>query len=81
MFIVVHPQAFDEAVMVRIRALCDAHLKLREKVTGQQEERVLEVGKMHNGGRSWGNLLTYVLEPGLGMRIVPLRRVSGAQPV
>ena len=71
-FMVVHSYAFDEGMLIRVRSLCDAHLKLRLEEVGERLVKMLEVSKVRNAERTTGNVISFEVAPGLGMRIVPM---------
>ena len=70
-FIVVHSYGFDEKMLIRVRSLCDAHLTLRMEQMGDRLIKMLEVSKVRNADRTTGNIVSFDVEPGLGMRIIP----------
>ena len=71
-FFSMHSHAFDEAMFMRIRSLCDAHLRLRTEEVRDQLMKVLEVAKVRGAEKSTGNIVNFDVEPGLGMRIIPV---------
>ena len=71
---VVHSYAFDEGMLIRVRSLCDAHLKLRMEQVGERLTKMLEVSKVHNADRTTGNVLSFDVEPNMGMRIIPVTK-------
>jgi flagellar protein FlaH len=73
---VVNSYAFGEADLGRVRSLCDAHLKLRTEQVGDLMVKVLEVAKVRGAEMSTGNVVSFDVEPMLGMRIIPISKVS-----
>ncbi len=71
-FVTLHSHAFEEAMFMRIRSLCDAHLRLRTEEVRDQVIKVLEVAKVRGAEKTTGNIITFDVEPGLGMRIIPM---------
>ena len=71
---VVHSYAFDSSSMMRIRSLCDAHLNLRIEEIGDQLINVLEIGKIRGAGKTADNLISFTVDPGRGIRIIPISR-------
>ena len=71
-FFTLHSHAFEEAMFMRMRSLCDAHLKLRVEEMRDQLMKVLEVAKVRGAEKSTGNIISFDVEPGLGMRIIPV---------
>ena len=74
--ITLHAYAFDESMFIRIRSICDAHLRLRTEEVGDQLVKVLEVAKIRGAEKSTGNIVSFEVEPGLGMRIVPITKAK-----
>ncbi len=75
-FMVVHSYAFDERMLIRVRSLCDAHLKLRLEEIGERLVKMMEVSKVRNAERTTGNIISFDVEPGLGMRIIPVTKAK-----
>lgn len=71
-----HSYAFSEQMFIRIRSICDAHLRLRVEEVGDQLVKVLEVAKVRGAEKSTGNIITFEVEPNLGMRIVPITKAK-----
>jgi flagellar protein FlaH len=75
-FLNVHSYAFDEAMFIRMRSICDAHLRLRVEEVGESLVKVLEVAKVRGAEKTTGNIITFDVEPALGMRIVPISKAK-----
>ncbi len=73
---VVHSYAFDDSSLIRIRSMCDAHLKLRVEEVGDKFVNVLEVGKIRGAHRTVDNIISFGIEPGVGMHIIPISRAQ-----
>ena len=71
-----HSHAFGEQMFTRIRSICDAHLRLRVEEIGAQLVKALEVAKIRGAEKSTGNVISFDVEPGLGMRIVPITKAK-----
>jgi len=69
---IAHTYAFDEDILIRIRSVCDAHFRLRIEEVGDKLVKVLEVAKVRGADKNTGNILSFEVEPGLGMRVMPL---------
>ena len=74
--LVVHSYSFDESMLIRLRSLCDAHLNLRIEKVGDKLLKVLEVSKVRGATHSTGNIVSFEIEPGWGMRIIPISKAS-----
>ena len=75
--VVLHSHGVTKELIIRLRSLCDAHLQLRTEEMGQKLVRVLEVTKVRGAEKSTGNLITFEVEPGWGMRLIPVSRMKG----
>lgn len=71
-----HSHAFNEQMFTRIRSICDAHLRLRVEQVGDQLVKALEVAKIRGAEQSTGNVISFDVEPGMGMRIVPITKAK-----
>jgi flagellar protein FlaH len=56
--------------------MCDAHLRLRVEEVGTQLVKVLEVAKVRGAAKSTGNIISFDVEPNLGMRIIPVTKAK-----
>ncbi len=73
---VIHSYAFSENMLVRIRSMCDAHLRLRIEEVGDKLLKILEVAKIRGADRNTGNIVSFEVEPGWGMRIIPITKAK-----
>ena len=73
---IVHSYAFDDKMLIRIRSLCDAHLTLRMEQVGDRLVKVMEVAKVRNADQSTGNIISFDVEPGIGMKIIPISKAK-----
>ena len=71
-----HSHAFSEQMFIRLRLICDAHMRLRVEEVGDQLVKVLEVAKIRGAEKSTGNIISFDVEPHLGMRIVPITKAK-----
>jgi len=70
----VHLDAFEPNILTRVRSLCDAHLRLRVEKLGSQLQKTIEVAKIRGAEVPTGNISGFEVEPGLGIRIVPVSK-------
>ncbi len=70
-FCVAHSYAFDENVMVRLGSMCDAHLRLRIETMGSKIIKILEVNKVRGAEMTTGNIVSFDVEPGWGIKVIP----------
>lgn len=72
-----HGYAFPENLLIRIKSICDAHLHLRIEEAGDQMIKSLEVAKIRGARKSTGNIVSFDVDPGFGLRIIPISKVKG----
>ena len=73
---VVHSYAFDDRMLIQVRSLCDAHLILKMEQVGERLIKILEVAKVRNADQTTGNVISFDVEPGLGMKIIPISKAK-----
>ncbi len=73
---VVHSYAFDNQMLIRIRSLCDAHLVMKMEQVGERLIKVMEVAKVRNADQTTGNIISFDVEPGIGMKIIPVSKAK-----
>jgi archaeal flagellar protein FlaH len=71
-----HTYAFDEQVLIRLRSACDAHFRLRIEEVGDRLVKVLEVSKVKGAVKTTGNVMSFDVDPGSGMRVMPIGRAK-----
>lgn len=72
--IVAHSYAFDEGMLIRLRSMCDAHLSLSIEKMGDKLLKVMTVSKVRGATQTTGNIVSFDVEPGWGMRIIPVSK-------
>jgi len=73
-FVVVHSHALTESLLIRIRSLCDVLLRLRTEEVGDRMVKTMEVAKIRGANKKTGNIVSFDIEPGWGLRIIPVSR-------
>jgi len=73
---VTHSYALNNDVLVRLRSACDAHLRLLIEKIGDKLVKTLEVAKIRGAAQTTGNIITFEVEPEIGMKIMPLSRAK-----
>ena len=63
-------------MLIRIRSLCDAHLVLKMEQVGERLVKIMEVAKVRNADQSTGNVISFDVEPGMGMKIIPISKAK-----
>ena len=71
-----HSYVFGEPMFIRLRSICDAHMRMRVEEVGDQLVKALEVAKIRGAEKSTGNVISFEVEPGLGMRIIPITKAK-----
>ena len=74
--VVAHSYAFEEEMLARSRSLCDTHLRLVLEQIGDKMAKIMEVLKVRGADRPTGEVVTFEIEPKLGMRIIPLAKAK-----
>ena len=72
----VDPVGVTEDALYRVRARSDSYLGLHLEKKGSRLSNVLEVIKVRNAEELTGNIVSFMVEPGLGIKIDALRRAS-----
>ena len=72
--LVAHSYAFEEDLLSRTRSLCDARFRLRLEQVGDSMIKLLEVLKVRGAERPTGDVVSFDVEPKLGMRIIPMSK-------
>jgi len=70
--ITLHTYAFEEDTLVRIRSICDAHLNMKKALVGDKYVMVMEVVKVRGARKTTGNIVSFEVHPGYGMKIIPI---------
>jgi archaeal flagellar protein FlaH len=74
--LVAHSYAFNDGMLIRISSMCDAHFKLAIENMGDKLIKTLEVSKVRGAQMSTGNIISFDIEPGIGMRIIPFSKAK-----
>ncbi len=75
--VIVHSHGLTRELLTRIRSLCDAHLQLRTEEVGNKLVKTLEVTKVRGAEQTTGNIVSFEVEPGWGIRVIPINKVKG----
>lgn len=70
--ITLHQHAFKEDTLVRIRSACDCHLFLRKEQLSDRYISVMEVAKVRGAKIRTGNIVSFEVQPGYGLKIIPI---------
>ncbi len=74
--LVAHSYAFDENMLIRVRSMCDAHLRMTIEQLGDKLLKSMEVSKVRGATKVTGNIVAFEVEPGFGMRIIPVSKAK-----
>lgn len=74
--IIVHSHGLVRELLIRLRSLCDAHLQLRTEEIGNKLVKTLEVTKVRGADKRTGNIVSFEVEPGWGMRVIPINKIG-----
>ena len=69
-----HSHAFEERVLTRARSVCDAHLRLLVESGASELVKTMEIAKVRGAELATGSIISFSIEPGIGMRIIPISK-------
>ncbi|WP_440954884.1 ATPase domain-containing protein [Methanosarcina sp. Mfa9] len=72
----VHGYSFSEAILSRIRSICDAYMELRIEHVGDQWIKTMEIQKLRGARKEIGNMLSFDVESEYGLKIIPVSKVK-----
>lgn len=72
-----HAHALEGDLVDAIRSMCDANLQLRSEQDGQQLVKTLQVTKVRGAASVTGAIVGFEVEPGWGMRVIPISKARG----
>ncbi|HID28169.1 MAG TPA: flagellar accessory protein FlaH [Methanosarcinales archaeon] len=67
-----HRYAFNAETLIRIMSICDGHIELVIKEVGEKLLKTMKVSKMRGAQLSTGNIVSFDVIPGFGLRIIPI---------
>ncbi|MEN3048484.1 MAG: ATPase domain-containing protein [Candidatus Caldarchaeales archaeon] len=71
----VHPYSFSQDFMVRLRSMADVHLSLNIREVSGQILKTLQVLKVRGASKATGDVITFEVEPGFGIKVLPYTQV------
>lgn len=74
---VLHAKNVSDQIMDVIRSMSDAHFRLRSEQDGQRMVKTIEVAKVRGANGSTGSIVGFDVEPGWGMRVIPISKARG----
>ena len=72
----VHSYAFASEMFARLHALCDGYLLLGSEEVRGKSVRTLEVKKINTTEKTRDNMGSFLVEPEIGMRLIPINRAQ-----
>ena len=72
----VHSYAFGSEMLARLQALCDGYLSLGSAEVKGKSVRTLEIKKINTTEKTRDNMVSFVVEPEIGMRLIPMNRAQ-----
>ena len=70
----IHNYVFSSDMFTRLRGLCDGYFTLNSEQVMGRPMRTLEINKINTTELITENLVSFVVEPEIGMRVIPLSR-------
>ena len=68
----VHPYAFPQDLLIRVRSICDGHLTLEIKTVGDRIVRILYASKLRGViGGSGSVIVAFEVDPAFGIKVIP----------
>lgn len=75
--VTMHSDSIKRDLLSTVRATCDAHLIMTAEQDGQKLVKTLQVAKIRGAASSTGAIVGFDVEPGWGMRVVPISKARG----
>ncbi len=75
--VTLHAQGVSDDLLNPMRSMCDADLRLRAEQDGQRVVKTLEVSKVRGADSVTGAIVGFDVEPGWGMRVIPISKARG----
>jgi archaeal flagellar protein FlaH len=75
--VTLHSDVISDELIGTVRSLCDANLRLHVQQDGQRMVKTLEVAKIQGASGVTGAVVGFEVEPGWGMRVIPISKARG----
>jgi len=69
--ITIHPYAFNQDLLVRMRSICDIHFTLTVKEMGEKIVKLLQVPKLKGAIKPSSIILSFEVDPAFGIKVLP----------
>jgi len=76
MIVTVHPYAFSEEMLVRMRSISDVHFILQVKEIGDRIVKILQVPKLKGAVKQTSITLSFDVDPAFGIKVLPFSRAK-----
>ena len=70
-------EAFGSEMFARLGTLCDSYLRLRSEKVKEKAVRTLKVCKVNTTDLNKDNMISFVVEPRVGIHIIPYSKTRG----
>jgi len=70
-FVTIHPYAFEQDMLIRMRSICDVHFILSIKEIGDRIVKLLQVPKLKGAEKPSSITLSFDVDPAFGIKILP----------
>jgi len=75
-FITIHPYAFEQDMLIRMRSICDVHFNLLIKELGDRIVKILQVPKLKGAVKPSSITLSFDVDPAFGIRVLPFSQAK-----
>lgn len=69
--ITIHPYAFNQDLLIRMRSICDVHFTLTVKEMGERIVKLLQVPKLKGAIKPSSIILSFEVDPAFGIKVLP----------
>ena len=69
--ITIHPYAFNQDLLIRMRSICDVHFTLTIKEIGERIVKILQVPKLKGAVKPSSITLSFDVDPAFGIKVLP----------
>jgi len=69
--VTIHPYAFDQDLLIRVRSICDGHFLLSVKTFRNRNVLVLTVAKLKGAHQTSGDIISFEVNPAFGIKVLP----------
>ncbi|MCD6592223.1 MAG: flagellar accessory protein FlaH [Thaumarchaeota archaeon] len=69
--ITIHPYAFNQDLLIRMRSICDIHFTLTVKEMGEKIVKLLQVPKLKGAIKPSSIVLSFEVDPAFGIKVLP----------